>query len=84
VIIDPLEIYVLGHDLNCTGCFVPIIDAPSKIIDKNTIQIQDCIIKGEFPLIHMGTTRTIIDQTMATNWTHGGVFSTWLEITLKI
>jgi hypothetical protein len=84
IIIDPVEIYILGHDLDCTRCFVPVIDAPGKIIDKNTLQIQDCLIKGDFPSIQVDTKSTVIDQTLATNWTHGGVFSTWLEITLNI
>jgi hypothetical protein len=81
--IDPLEIFVLQHDLECTGCFIPIINTPCKVIDKNTIQIQNCIIKGDFPSIQKYDQGIAINQSLKTNWTHGGIFSTKLEIILK-
>lgn len=81
--IDPLNISVLTHDLSCDGVFIPVIDAPTHVIDDENIQIQGCLLKGHFSSITKKDGLVAIDRTYETNWTHGGVYSTSLHLILK-
>jgi hypothetical protein len=81
--IDPLNVSVLTHDLFCNGVFIPVIDAPAQIIDDENIQIQGCLLKGQFPSITKKDGLVAIDRTYETNWTHGGIYSTSLHLILK-
>jgi len=81
--IDPLNISVLTHDLSCDGAFIPVIDAPARIIDDENIQIEGCMLKGHFPSIIKKDELVAIDRTYETNWTHGGIYSTALHLIIK-
>ncbi len=78
--IDPLEISVLSHGLACTGIYVPLIDAPLTIVDEHTIHLKDCVITGDFSSVESKNGLVGIDQTLQCNWTHGGIFSTKIDI----
>ena len=78
--IDPIEISVLSHGLACTGIYIPLIDAPSTIVDEHTIHLKNCVIKGDFPSVESKNGLVGIDQTLQCNWTHGGRFSTKIDI----
>lgn len=78
--IDPIEISVLDHGLACTGIYVPLIDAPLTIVDEHTIHLKDCVITGDFSSVESKNGLVGIDRTLQCNWTHGGSFSTKIDI----
>jgi len=82
--IDPIEISVLSHGIACTGIYVPLIDAPSNIVDEYTIHLKECVITGDFPSVESKNGLIGIDQTLQSNWTHGGRFSTKIDIILNV
>ncbi len=82
--IDPFEISVLSHDLEYTSIFAPVIDAKIKKVNDHTIQIDGCTIKGDFTNLQMEQGIAAIKQTCATNWTHGGVFSSKIDFIFDI
>ena len=80
---DPLEVSMLSHDLSCSSIKLPYIDASTTIKDNNTILIKNCEIKGEFPPIKTSQNITMVDQTLQSNWTHGGRFTTIIDFIIK-
>jgi len=80
ITIDPLIISILDHDLEYTSVYVPLIDAEVTKKGKDTIKIKGCTIKGDFPVFQEKEGMLAVDQILATNWTHGGIFTTKLHI----
>lgn len=72
--INPLTIQTLAHDLETTKMFIPLIDSPVTKLDEKTLSLPGCTLEGDFQTIQSIDNQTGIDKTLATNWTHGGIY----------
>ena len=79
----PITIEVLGHDLKCHQVLFPLVG--SKLCGKkhNELLFKGFNLKGDFPKILETKSLTGVDQTLSTNWTHGGIFETEFNIIIK-
>ena len=82
IIFDPLIIKVLDHDLSCNQVFFPIIGRKLEKKVNNQLDFNGFIVKGDFKNVVTTDEFTAVDQTLSTNWTHGGIFKGKFEIIL--
>jgi len=83
IIFNPLIIKILTHDIHCQNVIFPLIG--DKIIKqkKNELHFSGFKIKGDFRKYILTDEFSGVDQTLATNWTHGGIFNGNFEIILN-
>ena len=79
----PLTIEVLDHDIDCQQVLFPIIGSKPSKIKKDMILFEGFSVKGAFPKIYADDTVTAVDQTLSTNWTHGGIYQKPFEVIIK-
>ena len=81
---NPLIIEVLDHDVSCKQTFFPVIG--TKLLKKgvNELHFDGFSMKSDFRHLIETERCTAIDQTLATNWTYGGIYKGTFEIILKI
>ena len=82
VLFKPIEIEVLSHDLNCIQVLFPIVGC--KLLKRigNQLFFNNFSIKGNFPRVIETDFYTAVDQTLTTNWTHGGLYKDTIDITI--
>ncbi len=83
IIFKPLIIRVLKHDLSYSSVIFPLIG--DKFIDKkeNELHFPGFILRGDFKKYVLSQKFSGVDQTLVTNWTHGGVYKGNFEIILN-
>jgi hypothetical protein len=81
---DPLIIKVLDHDLSIAQIFFPVIGRKYKKRVGKQLFFDSFTVKGDFKDIVVGDDFTAVDQTLATNWTHGGLYKGRFNIALRI
>jgi lanthionine synthetase-like protein len=80
IAINPFIIEVCDHDLTTNSVIYPLIDGKITHKTNTSIELDGCILKGAFQnIVHIDQC-TGIDQTLETNWTHGGIFKSSLTI----
>jgi len=82
IFFDPIIINVLDHDLSCSQILFPIIGKKLENKSYNRLNFNNFSIKGEFKNILTTDEFTAVDQTLSTNWTHGGIYKGNFEIIL--
>jgi hypothetical protein len=80
IFFDPIIIKVLDHDLSCKQILFPIIGKKLENKSYNILNFHSFIIKGDFKNILTTDEFTAVDQTLSTNWTHGGIYKGNFEI----
>ena len=82
IFFDPLIIKVLDHDLSCKQVFFPIVGKKLEKKGYNQLDFNGFIMKGDFKNVVSTDEFTAVDQTLSTNWTHGGMYKGNFEIIL--
>jgi len=77
---SPVRIEVLGHDLCCDQVLFPIINTKPLKKTENEFVFKKFSLKGDFTRTIENETMIGVDQTLSTNWTHGGLFETRFDI----
>ena len=81
---DPLIIEVLKHDISCKQVLFPTVGSASIRKTGTSLQFDGFEVRGDFKKVVETPDFTAVDQTLATNWTHGGVYKGKFEIMIKI
>ena len=84
VFFNPIVIEVLGHDLNCKQILFPLVNDKSLKQSNKELIFKGFKIKGDLPEIIISEKHTAVDQTLSTNWTHGGIYQGAFEIIIEI
>jgi hypothetical protein len=71
---SPMVIEVLDHDVDCQQVLFPIIGCRLEKNNNGRLDFEGFSIKGFIPKIYEEQGMTAVDQTLSTNWTHGGIF----------
>ena len=73
----------MQHDVSCSKVIFPIIG--DKIIKQkeNELEFSGFILKGDFNKYIISDEFIGVDQTLITNWTHGGLYKGNFEIILN-
>ena len=79
---NPLKIEVLDHDIYCSKVLFPLIGAKPMEKKEGELIFDNFSISGRFPGIIENDSFTAVDQTLATNWTHGGVYEGSIDINI--
>jgi hypothetical protein len=80
IIIDSIEIKMLKHDLDCYKVLIPIIGAELKDFKHDKLFFEKIILKTKISSIVKTEEFAGVDKTLATNWTHGGIYIGNFEI----
>ena len=83
IIFNPLIIRVLKHDIPSLNVMFPLIGDKSIKQKKNELHFSGFIIKGDFNKYYVTDEFSGVDQTLVTNWTHGGIYKGNFEIILN-
>jgi len=83
IFFDPLIINTLKHDLSCDQVLFPIIGKKLKNKNSEKLNFDGLSIKGEIKSIFKTDDFTAVNQTLSTNWTHGGIFKGQFEIIIE-
>jgi hypothetical protein len=80
---QPMTIEVLTHDVDCQQVLFPIIG--NSIIEKkdHMLIFKGMNIQGNFPKLYINDIAVAVDQSLSTNWTHGGIFQESFDIILN-
>ena len=81
---NPVIIKVLGHDLSVDHTFFPVVGSKYKKREDEKLFFDGFNIIGDFRDVVSSDDYTAVDQTLATNWTHGGIFKGKFEIILQM
>ena len=85
LLIDPLRINVRAYDLTeKQRVILPCIDAQAQKISETRLTFPRFYIEGYFPRVNQTECYTEVDHTLTTNWTHGGIFTSSLDIILPL
>jgi len=85
LLIDPLRISVRAFDLTeKQRVILPCIDAQAQKISDTRLTFPHFYIEGYFPQVKQTERYTEVDHTLTTNWTHGGLFTSSLDIVLPL
>ena len=79
---NPIIIELLENDVNCSKVLFPIIGDKCLKQKNNELLFSGFTIKSVTNNILYEKDFTAIDQTLLTNWTHGGLYKGDFEITL--
>lgn len=82
IIIDPIEIKMLKHDLDCHKVLIPIVGAELKDHKSDNLVFEKIVLKTKIKSIVKTEEVVGVDKTLVTNWTHGGVYIGDFEITI--
>lgn len=83
ILFDPFNVEVRAFDLTeKQQIFIPYVAAEASKITNHQLTFPSFYIKGNFPRVIKKKTYTAVDHTLSTNWTHGGIFHTAIEIVL--
>ncbi len=77
---EPLIVRVLEHDLDCKKVLFPIIGKKLKSKKENCLVFDDFILKYNSGELVKGNSFIALDQTLSTNWTHGGIYKDNFEL----
>lgn len=80
---NPLLIEVLQHDLSCRQVLFPLIGCKLREQKNGTLCFDGFHVSGEFPRVVLTEMFTAVDQTLTTNWTHGGLYKGYFEVVLE-
>ena len=80
IIFNPVLIEMLKHDLVVYKVLFPVVGAKIKKTTSNSLHFKKFILNIENPSIVETKDFVAVDQTLATNWTHGGVYNGEFEI----
>ncbi len=81
---DPFIVKVLGHDLPAEHTFFPVVGCRCKDRVDRQLFFDGFIVAGEFKDIILADDVTAVDQTLTTNWTHGGAYKGKFDIILQV
>jgi len=81
---DPVSIEMLKHDLVVDKVLFPIIGAKTREISQDKLCFKKFILKTEIPSLVKTKDFIAVDQTLATNWTHGGIYKGKFEIVAPV
>ena len=81
---NPFVIKALGHDFPVKHTFLPVIGCKSKKRVGKELVFDGFTVSGDFRDVIFTDDATIIDQTCATNWTHGGIYKGKFDIILQM
>jgi len=74
----------LNHDLSIGHTFFPVIGSKSKKRVGRQLFFDGFTVIGDFKDIVFSDDFTAVDQTRATNWTHGGLYKGRFDIVLQM
>ena len=80
VLFDPLIIKVLGHDLSCKKVLFPVIEGKPERVEGRKIVFKGFSVFASSGRVMITEGFTAVDQTLSTNWTHGGIYKGALGI----
>ena len=83
IFFDPLIIKVLDHDLSCKQVLFPLIGKKLEKKSNKQLHFDGFSIRGDFKSVVTTDEFTAVDQTLSTNWTHGGMYKGKFEIILE-
>jgi len=83
IMFNPLIIRILKHDIHSSTVIFPLIGNKSIKQNKNELHFSGFIIKGDFKKFYVTDEFSGVDQTLVTNWTHGGIYKGDFEIILN-
>jgi hypothetical protein len=83
IIFNPFIIKLLKHDVNCSKVIFPLIGNKSIKQNKKELFFQGFSIKGDFKKYVLTDFFSGVDQTLVTNWTHGGIYRGDFEIIIN-
>jgi len=83
IFFDPLIIKVLDHDLSCKQILFPLIGKKLEKKSKKQLHFDGFSIKGDFKSLFTTDEFTAANQTLSTNWTHGGMYKGKFELILE-
>ncbi len=84
IIFYPLIIKLLTNDIKCSKVLFPIIGEKCLNQNKDELYFSGFILKCSNKDIVLENDFTAIDQTLSTNWTHGGIYNGNFEIIIKM
>jgi len=82
--IDPFEIKLLKHDLDCYKVLFPLVGAELKDNKSDSLFFENIVLKTNIKSIVKTEEFIGVDQTLATNWTHGGIYKGNFEIIINL
>lgn len=80
---EPLVIRVLDHEVDCKKVLFPVIGKELKKKKGNYLYFDDFILKYNSGKLVKEKSFVALDQTLTTNWTHGGLYKNNFEIILN-
>ena len=81
---NPLVIRVLDHDVSSIQVLFPLIGAKLQKKNNGRLFFDKFTVIGNFRRIVTVEDFTAVDQTLTTNWTHGGEFKGGFDIIINI
>ncbi len=81
---EPLSIKVLDHDVSSKQILFPIIGSKLKKKSKRELYFEGFTVTGDFNKVITTNELTAVDQTLVTNWTHGGVYKGRFGIVINV
>jgi hypothetical protein len=82
IAIAPLEIKMLKHDLDCYKVLLPVVGAELKDHKSDKLVFENIVLKTKIESIVKTEDFVGVNKTLATNWTHGGIYKGNFELTI--
>lgn len=83
ILFDPFVVETLKHDVSCKQVLLPVVDAPLVRKTDERLCFKGFEVVGDFKDVVEAEDFTGVDQTLTTNWTHGGVYRGGFTVVLK-
>lgn len=84
IIISPIEIKILKHDIDCYSVIFPLVGAKLKEHKTDKLIFENIMLKTNIKSIIKTEEFTGVEQTLSTNWTHGGTYKGSFEIIVNL
>lgn len=84
IIINPIEIRTLKHDIDCYKVIFPLVGAKLKDHKTDKLFFENFVLKINIKSIIKTEKFTGVEQTLSTNWTHGGIYKGNFEIIVNL
>ncbi|HEC95351.1 MAG TPA: hypothetical protein ENI45_05240 [Thermoplasmatales archaeon] len=81
---DPLVVKVLKHDVSCEQVFFPVVGASLKERMDGKLCFDGFAVTGDFRGVVETSEFTAVDQTLVTNWTHGGMYIGGFDVIVSL